>query len=531
MTRTGPAAHHAPIVERAAIVSLAFGESRFLRPGHDAACLRPDAVPGSAISSRVDRIRDLDAERPGWIPVEGKRARACGPLGGREGASRRWVWLFVTVAVAAGGCATRRPVVTAPSYPEYMFPAVPPEYAASDAAQGHGEAWALFQAGDVAAAQVRYGSLLDDSPDFYPAETGLGWVHLAQGVPERAAENFSRATALAPAYVPALVGRGEAMVSLGRSEEALESFEAALGADPGLTDLKISVDELRFEVVSDRLSSARRAVEAEQYAEAATAYERLIGVSPNSGFLHVELGRVEQWRGNMNAALDHALEAARLDPEDSAAILLEGEIHEANGDLDQALAAYERADRADPTGTTLRMIERVRDRLFIAGLPPEVSEIPLKESVVRGDLAVLLGVRFVDLLAEATRKSVIITDTRDHWGNQWIQAVADAGLMSVEGASRFDPSRSVRRGDLADVVAEMLDVLGHEWVDGSGVSDRTPLSFSDMSATHLSYDAARRSVDAGILDVLEDRTFAPSHPVTGAEAVEAVERLASLVPD
>ena len=412
-----------------------------------------------------------------------------------------------------------------------MFPAVPPEYAASDAAQGHGEAWSLLQAGNVSAAQVRYRSLLDDAPDFYPAETGLGWVYLAQGVPDRAAENFSRATALAPAYVPALVGRGEAMVTLGRSEDALESFEAALAADPGLTDLKISVDELRFEVVSDRLASARRAADAERYAEAATAYERLIGVSPDSGFLHVELGRVEQQRGNLNAALDHAVEAARLDPEDTAAILLEGEIHEVNGDLDLALAEYERADRADPTETTLRMIEGVRDRLFIEGLPPEVSEIPLKDSVVRGDLAVLLGVQFVDLLAEAARQPVIITDTRDHWGSQWIQAVADAGLMSVGGASRFDPSRAVRRGDLADVVAETLDVLGHEWADGSGASDRTSLSFSDMSATHLSYDAARRSVDAGILDVLEDGTFAPSRPVTGAEAAEAVQRLASLVPD
>ena len=440
---------------------------------------------------------------------------------------KRWVLVLVAAAVTAGGCATRSPVVTAPSYPEYVFPVVPAEYAASDAAQGHGEAWALLQSGDLAAAQLRYSSLLDGSPDFYPAEAGLGWVHLAQGVPERAAESFLRATARAPSYVPALVGRGEAMVRLGRSEEALESFEAALVADPGLADLKISVDELRFEVVSDRLSFARRAVEDERFVEAATAYERLIDMSPDSGFLHVELGRVEQQRGNLDAALAHAGEAARLDPEDAAAILLEGEIHEANGDLDEALASYERADRADPTEATARMIDRVRERLFIAGLPPEVGEIPLKDSIVRSDLAVLLGVRFDDLLADAARRSVIITDIRDHWGSQWIQAVAEAGLMSVEGASRFVPSRSVRRGDLADVVAEVLDLLGHEWADGSGASD----PFADMTATHLSYNAARRSVDAGILDVLDDGSFAPSRPVTGAEAAEAVDRLASLAPN
>ena len=444
---------------------------------------------------------------------------------------RRWPWLLVVMAVVAGGCATRLAVVTEPAYPQYPFPPVPPEYSASDAATAHEEAWMFFQAGDPGTAQVRYGALLEGAPDFYPAQTGLGWVNLALGEPERAADRFSRATARAPAYVPALIGRGEAMVSLGRSEDALESFEAALAADPGLLDLRRSVDELRFEVVSDRLSSARRAAEAERYAEAQTAYERLIVMSPDSGFLHVELGRVEQQLSNLDAALQHALEAVRLDGEDAAALLLEGEIRESSGDLDAALAAYERADRADPTDTTAERIERVRHQMFIDGLPQEVSEIPSKEIVTRGDLAVLLGVRFVDLLQEAAGRRVIITDTRDHWGSQWIQAVADTGLMGVDGGSRFDPSRSVRRGDLAGVVAEMIDALGQVSVGGAGVSDGAQVSFGDMNATHLSYDAARRAVDAGVLDILDNGMFAPSRVVTGAEAVEAVERLVSLASD
>ena len=442
---------------------------------------------------------------------------------------RRWGWAVVALAVAAGGCATRRPVSTSPAYPDYPFPDVPAELGASEAAKRHGDAWALFQAGEVEAAQTRYAEVLDDAPDFYPAEVGLGWVNLAQGASARAVESFTRAATLAPVYLPALIARGEVMMSLGRPEDALESFEAALAVDPGLSALRMSADGLRFEVASERLSAARRAADAERFDEAAAAYGRLIEMSPDGGFLHVELGRVEQRRGNLGAALEHALEAQRLDSGDAEALLLEGEIHEANDDLDLAVAAYERADHTDPTETSARMIDRVRDRLFVAGLPPEVSGIPAKDSVERGDLAVLLGVRFVDLLQDSFGGAVIITDTRDHWGSQWIQAVAGAGLMRVEGAYRFDPSRSVRRGDLAEVVVDVLEMFGHEWA-GNSVTPSVP-SFTDMGATHLSYDAARRAVEAGVLDFLDDGSFGPSRPVTGAEAVRAVERLASLAPD
>ena len=221
-----------------------------------------------------------------------------------------------------------------------------------------------FQAGDVEAAQVRYAELLGEAPDFYPAETGLGWVHLARGASEEAVERFTRVTTLAPTYLPALLARGEVTLSLGRPEDALESFEAALAVDPGLSDLRSSVDQLRFEVASERLSTARRAADAERFDEAAAAYERLIEMSPDGGFLHVELGRVERRRGNAGAALEHAREAQRLDHGDDEALLLEGEIHEASDDLDLALAAYERADRANPTESSARMIERVRDQLF-----------------------------------------------------------------------------------------------------------------------------------------------------------------------
>ena len=443
----------------------------------------------------------------------------------------RWWCAVVAGALLAGACVARLPVVTDPAYPEYLYPPVPGEYEGSDVGRRHAEAWTYFQAGDPVTAQARYTALLERTPSFHPAVTGLGWMSLAQNDYAAAAEYFTRAIEADAMYVSALVGNGRAMIGLGRSADALAAFESALAVEPGLPNVGRQVEELRFSLVSQQLAAAREAAETGRFAAATEAYERVIAASPESGFLHVELGRVEQQRGNLTAALQHAEEAAGLDPEDGAAFLLQGEIHEANDDLPSALTAYERADAADPTDATARHIDRVVDLMFRAELPSEVGEIPSKPSVTRGDLAVLIGVRFMELLAEARDRPVIITDTRDHWGKEWIQTVADAGIMDVNAAYRFDPSGPVRRGELAKIVVDTLDLIDNQRL-GQTQSDAVQArTFTDMSATHLRHRAAQRAVLTGVMTVLGNDTFQPSRLVTGLEAVEIVDRLADLALD
>ena len=159
----------------------------------------------------------------------------------------------VMALVSVAACVTRVPVVATPSYPEYLFPAVPVEYAASSEARRHQDAWTFLQAGDLMSARTRFAALLDSSPGFYPAETALGWVSVARGDYQSAVGYFDRVTTEQPRYVPALVGRGEAMLALDESEEALRSFEAALAEDAGLGGVQRIVQELRFTVVSEQL--------------------------------------------------------------------------------------------------------------------------------------------------------------------------------------------------------------------------------------------------------------------------------------
>src|SRR5262249_43438989 len=54
------------------------------------------------------------------------------------------------------------------------------------------------------------------------------------------------------------------------------------------------------------------------------------------------------------------------------------------------------------------------------------------------------------------------------------------------------------------------------------------VKFTDLSTGHLAYPAASTSVAAGVMKAGSDNTFEPSRPVTGQEAIEAIDRVAAL---
>jgi hypothetical protein len=93
--------------------------------------------------------------------------------------------------------------------------------------------------------------------------------------------------------------------------------------------------------------------------------------------------------------------------------------------------------------------------------------------------------------------------------------------MDVYPNHTFQPATTVRRGDLAWSLSQVLDQL--RW------PQRTAPEIRDMSSAHLFYAAAVRAVSAGLLDLSPGGTFEPWRPVTGPETVSAVEALARLV--
>src|SRR5262245_44888739 len=119
----------------------------------------------------------------------------------------------VALAFAAVACATTTmtplPAPSAAKFPEFIQPPVPRSLAVNPAAvTSHQRGWQFLQAGDLRNAEREFKLALAVAPQFYPAETALGYLELARKEPTAALPHFERALVSDGRDVSALVGGG-----------------------------------------------------------------------------------------------------------------------------------------------------------------------------------------------------------------------------------------------------------------------------------------------------------------------------------
>jgi tetratricopeptide (TPR) repeat protein len=441
--------------------------------------------------------------------------------------------LALSLLLLAAACGPKLPpsppAAAVPRYPDLILPSVPRGFGTPAAIERHFAGWNWLQNGDLRAAERNFNAALRQSDSFYPAEVGLGYVALVQKKHKEALQHFDRAVVLNPRYAPALGGRAEALLAQGEEAEALQSLDAALQADPSLVALRTRLDVLRFRGQQQGIDNARRLAEANRLDEARTAYNAALAESPQSPFLHRELADVERRAGRPDAALEHASKALELEPDEPRSHVVLGEIHEARGELARAVDEFEAALALQPDESLRARVETLRSRAAFNAMPPEYREIETATAVTRGQMAALFAVRLESLLASArTVSAIVITDTRGHWASPYILAAARANIIEVYPNHTFQPDTVVRRGDLARMVSRVLDLVARRNPQ-LAAAWRTPArTFRDLPQGNIHYAAAALAVEAGVIAPADDGSFQASRPVTGAEAIAAVTRLAAL---
>jgi len=415
--------------------------------------------------------------------------------------------LLILAAACAPKTIPAPPAVSTPKYPDYIFPAPPAGIGTPAAIERHQAGWGWLQAGDLRSAERNFSAALKQSPPFYPAEAGLGYVALAQKKHKESLVHFDRAVVMNPRYAPALGGRAEALLALGEEEEAVQSIEAALQADPSLTGLRTRI----------------------KFDEARAAYVAAIEASPQSPFLHRELAEVERRAGDLDSALDHARKAAELEPDEPRAHVMLGEIYEARGEFARAADEFGNAVALQPDDALSARIEDLRARAVFAAMPPEYRSIGDSPSLTRGQLAALLAVKLEPVLSGTRNASaVVITDTRAHWAAPYILTVARSAVMDPFPNHTFQPDQIVLRADLARAVSRTLNLIAKRQPQLAAGWRNPRRKFPDVPTGHLSYPAAALAVEAGVMTTAADGSFQLSRPVTGTEAVAAIDKLAQL---
>ncbi|HEY8535975.1 MAG TPA: tetratricopeptide repeat protein, partial [Vicinamibacterales bacterium] len=360
------------------------------------------------------------------------------------------------------------------------------------------------------------------------ALAGQGYAALARNDEQRALSQFDAALANDPNLAAAYVGRGQALLRLGQAADALESFERARTADPRL-DLAARIETLRFRVLDDLIGQARQLASRGDIEGATAAYTRALRASPQSAVLYRELAALERRAGRQQEARAHLEAALNLDPADRQTHVMLGELQEAEGDLEAALASYVAAQRIESTPELEARLASLRERADLARLPEAFRTLASRPTASRADLAAALGLRLPGVLARAPqRPTPVLTDLGDHWAQTWALGAVRAGVMDAFPNHTFQPDEVVRRADLATAAArviQLLAVLGDRRADGWR---QASVNFPDLPPEHPSHAAAAAAVAAGVMEPGAGGAFEPTRAVNGAELLEAVARLQRL---
>jgi len=444
---------------------------------------------------------------------------------------RRLAVVALLLAVAlAGACGPKpvtAPIVTTPKFPGFIRPPVPAGLADDRAVAGYDRAWRFLQAGDLKNAERELDTIATLSPAFYPAEAAMGYLQLAKNDPASALDHFDKALSRGAPSAAAENGRGEALAALDRDADAIAAFDAAVALDPSLSDLRRRSEVLKFKSAEHDLAVARQLSGENRLDEAASAYRTAIASSPDSPFLYRELGAVERRQGNADAALSSFKQAVALDPADGAALGQIAELLDESGDDTAALEAYDHALAVEANPALASRRAALVARMELARLPEQYRAIDAAAQIMREDLAALIGIRLAGPVQVAgVRDFGVATDIRNSWAQPWIMSVTRAGVMELLPNHTFQPRAIVRRADFAQAASRLIEIEATpaavtRWRAAS-------VKFTDLAETHLAYPSAALSVAAGIMSVAPDGSFQPSRIVTGAEAVQAIERLQAM---
>ena len=390
-------------------------------------------------------------------------------------------------------------------------------------------AWRRMQAGDLSRATSEFEEVLKRTPGFYPAATALGYIAAMDRKYDEAVRRFDSAIALDRTYLPALTGRLD--VALARREDAvaLATADMILAVAPDREDVRSEQEVLRLRVVQAQLARATSERAAGRLDAAQITLDQTLAMVPDSAVVLRELALVEIARTRLTEAESHARRSLELDPGDAETHIVMATVLESLGRAREALDEVNRALKIEPRPEWRDRAAALRNRADHEALPPEYHAIPNAQTVTRGQLAAMLGIRLSQALERSPRRvTVVVTDVRNHWASPWILPVTAAGWMEPFANHTFQPSALVRRADLARVTWRAAqDLAAGRQTDLSQWRASRP-TLADVSRAHLQYASIAGALASGTMQVDSDNRFQPNRPVTGSEVVAAVARLEQL---
>jgi tetratricopeptide (TPR) repeat protein len=383
------------------------------------------------------------------------------------------------------------------------------------------DAWQALRAGDDATAQRLVDTATASGAGI---DTVGGFLLLARGATTEARSRFQRALAAEPGDAPALYGLGFVAEAEGDRESGLDWYRQAVAADPTLSPAAVRLQVLRLEEAQALIAEGERAEAAGEGERALASYEAALELAPDVLEPYLRIAAIESRGGRHDAAV-RTLRAAR-DRVGELRLVLEplGQALQASSAYAEAYDVFQALQEVAPDDPAVRaQVAAAREMYFTTSLPEPYRELESKAEITREDLAALIAIRLESLadLVDEPRTGVIVVDIDDSWARDYIREVVQWGVMQVFQNHGFQPDLVVKRQAFAEVAYRILDLLG--------ATENAPRArLTDVATEHYFYDQIGIVVGLGILELGPRGSFGLLDPVSGAEAVDAVQRLVRL---
>jgi len=383
------------------------------------------------------------------------------------------------------------------------------------------EAWMVLRAGDGIAAEQALSLASATARDSAGGQVARGFLSAARGATAEARTRFQQALTVAPDYAVALYGLGFLAEAQSNRIAGQDWYRRAVDADPGLSAAAVRLKVLDLEQAQDLIVEGELAEARADPAAALEAYGAANAMAPFVLEPYMRVAEIHRSEGDLEAAIN-SLRAAR-DQIGELRVVLEplGHVLQENGSYAEAYDVFQALEAVAPGDPDVRaLVSSARELYFTTSLPEPYRQLEQKAEIVRADLAALIAIRMPNLGDRVTdpRTGVIMSDIDDTWAEPYIRQVVEWNVMRAFQNHAFRPDLVVRRQMFAEVLYRVLEMLG--------ATDNAPRArLGDVASEHYLYDQIGVVVGYDILRLGPRNSFGILEPVSGAEAVAAVQRL------
>ncbi|GFZ97187.1 hypothetical protein GCM10008018_49450 [Paenibacillus marchantiophytorum] len=142
-------------------------------------------------------------------------------------------------------------------------------------------------------------------------------------------------------------------------------------------------------------------------------------------------------------------------------------------------------------------------------------------SITRGEFATIVSKAFGVVKSASTANK--LSDVEQHWANEAIAALSSNGIISGYPDGTFKPDREISRAEIIAIISKIVNFNNAKKLN-SGVA------FTD-TANSWNKEHIAKAAEAGLIQGIAARTFAPEQSATRAEALTVMFNAICLDPE